>query len=107
VRKAEVVPYEYGDKSDDVAIPIGVRTPPTFVDVIGTFDYSRTSTRCAFLPCAPGYSSDPSGALAYSVQGRLAYRSIGMGVEVFGARGSAMNRFTGAAVTLQLGSFNQ
>jgi len=105
IRKANVEPWDYGDESSDVAMLVGLRTPPSVAALIGTVGYSRVSTRCAFQPCPGDYSPTASGALAFSVQGQLNTRVFGVGVELFGARGSALNRFTAVALTLQLGSF--
>jgi hypothetical protein len=105
IRNAVVQPWEHGDESSDVAALVGLRTPPSFAALVGTVGYSRASTRCAFLPCPATYSPTASGAMAFSLQARLSASIFGLGLEVFGARGSGMNRFTAAALTLQMGSF--
>ena len=105
VRIARVEAYDYGDKADDFAVLVGLRTPPNFAALIGTVGYSNLSTRCQRSPCPVGYSPAASGAMAFSLQARVNLSIIGLGVEVLGARGSGLNRFTARTVTVQIGSF--
>ena len=105
VRVARVEAYDYGDKADDFAVLVGLRTPPSFAALIGTVGYSSLSTRCQRSPCPAGYSPAASGATAFSLQARVNFSIIGLGVEVLGARGMGLNSFTARTVTLQIGSF--
>jgi hypothetical protein len=105
VRKAVVTAYEYGDDSSDLAVLVGLRTPPSFAALIGTVGYSSALTKCSRATCPAGYSSSASGAMAYSFQGRVNLSVFGLGFEIFGAQGKGVNRFSAAVLMLQIGSF--
>ena len=105
LRTAALAPLINGDKSQDMALLVGLRTPPSFAAIVGAVGFSLASTQCAFAPCPAGYSSSASRAVAYSAQGRLNFNHFGIGVELLGANGSSQNHFSAAVVSLQVGSF--
>ena len=105
IRTAALSPLLNGDKSQDFAMLVGLRTPPAFAALIGAVGYSMASTTCDFAPCSADYSPSASNALAFSLQGRLNFTHVGLGVEVLGANGRGLNRFRAAVLSLQFGSF--
>ena len=105
IRTASLSPLINGDKSQDFAMLVGLRTPPGFAALIGAVGYSLASTTCDYAPCSADYSPSASTAWAYSLQGRLNFTHVGLGVEVLGATGRGLNRFKAVALSLQFGSF--
>lgn len=63
----------------------------------------RAPASIALIALLIPYSLDPSGALAFSVQGRVSYSVVGIGIAVFGAKGRALYPFKGIALSRQLG----
>ncbi len=106
LRRSFVSALEYGDSADDLALLVGARTPPGPFALIGALGYSGLSINCdGGAPCPKGFSTNRENALAFSLQARASLSIIGVGVEVFGASGSGMRRFSGAVATVQLGWF--
>ena len=105
VRTAALAPLINGDKSQDFAMLVGLRTPPSFAALIGAVGYSMASTTCDFAPCSAEYSPSASNAFAFSVQGRLNFNHVVLGVEVLGASGHGLNHFRATVLSVQFGSF--